>query len=109
MLGLIALAATRPFRLPPIRLALLIGLIHLSASGVLDTSFGTGGEAEVALPSGDFASEPLTTLLVQPDGKIVVVGTFFSADSTQESTIVERFNEDGTPAEALGKISDFDH
>jgi hypothetical protein len=32
MLGLIALALTRPFRLPPIRLALLLGLLHLSLS-----------------------------------------------------------------------------
>ena len=30
MLGLAALALTKPFRLPPIRLALLIGLFHLS-------------------------------------------------------------------------------
>jgi hypothetical protein len=32
LLGLIALAATRPFRLPPLRLALLLGLLHLSLS-----------------------------------------------------------------------------
>jgi hypothetical protein len=30
MLGLLALALTRPFRLPPIRLILLLGLLHLS-------------------------------------------------------------------------------
>ena len=32
LLGLLALALTKPFRLPPIRLALLIGLFHLSLS-----------------------------------------------------------------------------
>jgi hypothetical protein len=32
ILGLLALALTRPFRLPPIRLALLLGLLHLSLS-----------------------------------------------------------------------------
>ena len=47
---------------------------HLKADGTLDTSFGTAGKADVALPVGFFAFGGPTDLLVQPDGKIVVVG-----------------------------------
>jgi uncharacterized delta-60 repeat protein len=54
-------------------LVLLIGVsISYAAAGGLDTTFGTGGKVQTAF---SFNSIP-TRALLQPDGKIVVVGSF---------------------------------
>ena len=80
------------------------GLIHLTAAGTLDTSFGKGGEADVPLPAGNVSISDLGTLLIQPDGKIVVAGNFVPTGSpaAPPGSIVARFNADGTPDATFG-------
>lgn len=63
-----------------------IGLIRVLADGTLDTSFGTGGR--VRTPGG--ALFP-TSLLLQPDGKIVVV----TGDSSS-GFVLRRYETNGT-------------
>jgi uncharacterized delta-60 repeat protein len=48
----------------------LFGLARVDAGGGLDTTFGTGGTLTTAVPGG-FG---FTSLLVQPDGKIIGIG-----------------------------------
>ena len=65
-------------------------LVRYNSNGSLDTSFGNAGTVEVLfLSSGD----TLSNLLVQPDGKIVAVGT---ADSSHPKFGVARYNANGT-------------
>ncbi len=78
-----------------------LGVIHLTASGAPDPSFGNGGEADVPLPSGQ-ASRTSVALLVQPNGAILVSGTFTPSGATTPSTVVERFMPDGTPDPTFG-------
>ncbi len=80
------------------------GLIRLNANGTLDTSFGTGGEADLALPAGQVGGFG-GTLLIQPDGKIVVEGSTsipMSNTDPTEYSIVARFDADGTPDATFG-------
>lgn len=57
-------------------------LVQLRADGSLDTSFGSGGLARVALPDDDRYNP--AQLLGRPDGRLLVVGTGFAAASTFE-------------------------
>ena len=80
-------------------------LIHLTAAGALDTSFGKGGEADVTLPAGNVSLPNLGTLLIQPDGKIIVAGNFVPSTSSiiaPSGSIVARFNVDGSPDATFG-------
>ena len=53
------------FAAGPANGATSIGVIHINANGTRDTAFGTGGETDVALPSGsNFIG--ITQLLIQP-------------------------------------------
>ena len=83
------------------------GVIHLKANGAPDPSFGAGGETDVVLPAGLTPVAPLlefyhvpspSDLLLQPDGKFVVVGIAQTADAIPKVvTIVARFDADGLP------------
>jgi uncharacterized delta-60 repeat protein len=75
------------------------GVIRYQASGALDTSFGTGGEARTAFTN--FINGPNDAAL-QPDGKIVVVGDVSSADGTLNEFGVVRFNSNGTLDSTFG-------
>jgi uncharacterized delta-60 repeat protein len=80
---------------------LSFGVHLLSAEGTLDTSFGTGGTADVALPAGFTAfNSGASALLVESDGQIVVVGTVYANGPSE--TLVARFNADGTPDSTFG-------
>jgi uncharacterized delta-60 repeat protein len=67
-------------------------LIRYEADGTLDAGFGTGGKVvtDFAL-SSDFGFN----LILQPDGKIVVVGQAFST-TTGDDFALARYNPDGT-------------
>ncbi len=85
------------------------GLVHLTASGQLDTSFGVGGEADVTLPStvtapySDTEGGPQPNLLIQSDGKIDLVGDIGPANTfSYTETLVEQFNANGTPDTTFG-------
>src|SRR5439155_19047135 len=63
---------------------------RLNTDGSLDTSFGVGGKQTVAFSGDDRA----TGVAVQPDGKVVVVGS--TSNGVPDVAIV-RLNADGTP------------
>src|ERR1043165_2976668 len=50
-------------------------LIRYSKDGLLDSTFGTGGIAEVSLATAD---DKAMGAVLQPDGKIVVTGSLFN-------------------------------
>ncbi len=67
-------------------------VIRYSAAGSIDTSFGSGGIAIV-----DFGgSSGACSIATQADGKIVVAGYVWSAQS-QGDFALARLNDDGTP------------
>lgn len=63
-------------------------LVRYLSNGMLDTSFGTGGRVYESFD--DLGGTP-QTMLIQPDGKIVVAGTGNTA-----MLFVARFNPDGS-------------
>lgn len=68
-------------------------LLRLNPNGSLDTSFGNRGN-----PTTDFGSAELAfDVAIQPDGKIVVVGSRYSeASNAYDDIVVARYNSDGT-------------
>ncbi len=76
-----------------------IGLIHLSASGVLDTSFGTDGLAQVPDPTS-VPGSPAFLLFVQSNGQILVFGGQTGGSNTP--AFVERLNANGMPDTTFG-------
>lgn len=72
------------------------GIMRFNADGVLDTSFGTGGFVRTDFGFSD--DEGATGVALQPDGKIVVVGTDQRnlIDIRSPSFAVARYNANGT-------------
>ncbi len=78
------------------------GLIRVNADGTRDTSFGEAGEADVALPAG-LLSNGGASLLLQGDGKILLVTNWNTSDSpSQGETVLARFNANGSPDSNFG-------
>ena len=72
---------------------LLVG--RLNPDGSLDSSFGFGtGMVTIAIGSNPAASETANDLVVQPDGKIVVVGEYAPSTTVREFLAV-RLEPDG--------------
>jgi uncharacterized delta-60 repeat protein len=62
----------------------LFGLARVNADGSLDAAFGSGGVLTTSIPSGFGFS----TLLVQPDGKIIGVGSGQDNSGTGETQVI---------------------
>ena len=75
-----------------------IRLVRLLPDGALDLSFGTGGE--VLTDSGGLSDNP-DTVLVQPDGKILVGGQA-DAGGTGPDFAVWRYHADGSLDSSFG-------
>ena len=73
-----------------------IGLVRFSPDGLPDPSFGVGGKVSTIFQSG---GSPLDMIL-QPDGKIVVAGSFSIENSRR--ILVARYNTDGSPDTSFG-------
>jgi uncharacterized delta-60 repeat protein len=69
------------------------GLMRLTATGQLDTSFGTGGKVIRDIPNH---RDEATGAALQSDGTIVVVGTAYNNPGQGNDIAVERFGRDGT-------------
>jgi uncharacterized delta-60 repeat protein len=71
---------------------------RFSASGALDSTFGTGGQATTGVPGslGQGAS------LIQPDGKIVVAGSTLTNPRSSTLMAMTRFNSNGSLDTAFG-------
>ncbi|MBI4658648.1 MAG: VCBS repeat-containing protein [Verrucomicrobia bacterium] len=72
--------------------------VRYQANGTLDTSFGTGGKASASFGGG---AESASAMLLQPDGKVVVVG-LSNAGSCCFSSVLARFNADGSVDTTFG-------
>ncbi len=70
-----------------------LALARYSSSGTLDTTFGTGGF--VVAGQRENGSLYFGDLVIQPDGKIVVVGTWETYGNHYPG-VIARFNENGT-------------
>lgn len=64
----------------------------LLPSGVLDTTFGNTGIAQVQLSALDHA---LATMVLQPDGKIVLIGTCRTPNFADNVYCLSRLQQDG--------------
>ena len=73
-------------------------LVRYNANGTLDTTFGNGGKLVTNIRVANGRSD---SLLIQPDGKIVLAGTTLDA-SGQEEFVVARFNANGTADTSFG-------
>ncbi len=67
-------------------------------TGVLDTSFGTGGKIIFPLSSGEVVNH----IALQTDGKIVAVGYHYYQVIGNSNFIIFRFNADGTLDTSFG-------
>src|SRR5207344_2131841 len=68
-----------------------MAVARFDASGVLDASFGSGGKARIAIG----AHAQARTVLVQPDGKIVLVGPEAVGRLTSNGQIDNSFGVSG--------------
>jgi uncharacterized delta-60 repeat protein len=71
---------------------------RLNADGSFDMSFGTNGEAR--LPSGQMLQEGLPNILIQPDGKILLIGKnrvrFVQSETPFRRHTAIRYNSNGS-------------
>lgn len=67
------------------------------AAGDFDPSFGSGGKVFATVPG----MNPAQGMALQPDGKIVIVGSTVGADSTQDFAVI-RLNADGSTDTSFG-------
>lgn len=68
-------------------------IVRFNVNGTLDSTFGGGGKVRIGV--GVFASARAVAL--QPDGKIVIVGTSSSGSFSNFDFAIARINSDGTP------------
>src|SRR5215203_4979870 len=78
----------------PISITEDFALVRYNANGSLDTSFGSGGYAV----NGEGEAQ---TLLLQPDGKIVLIG-FITLFRNGSDFVLARFNTDGSIDQSFG-------
>jgi uncharacterized delta-60 repeat protein len=80
----------------PVSSASQAALIRFNSDGSMDSSFGTSGIVRTTVNGNDLANK----VLIQPDGKILAVGT--SGNSTNYKQIIIRYLPNGTPDSSFG-------
>jgi uncharacterized delta-60 repeat protein len=89
----------------------LVGIVRYTASGMLDTTFGSGGRVLTRFGALSSYNAP-TSAVLQPDGKLVVAGTYGlkdpyattpPGDFADRDFGVLRLNVNGTPDTSFGK------
>src|SRR6185369_3777211 len=73
-------------------------LARYNANGTLDTSFGTGGKVTMNLTSAD----AVNALLLQPDGKLVTVGSSLDTSVSISQFVLTRYTAAGTVDAGFG-------
>ena len=73
----------------------------LPPPGSLDPTFGTGGATVDDLDAGGWGFDTVNDAVVQPDGRIVVTGTF--GDDWDRSVLVGRYRSDGSLDPTFGE------
>jgi uncharacterized delta-60 repeat protein len=85
-----------------------IGVEHYNANGILDTNFGTAGQAGIVFDSTQGRDNEPTGIASLPNDKILVFGTASHTEQTQDQPIfitinyVARLKADGTLDTAFG-------
>jgi uncharacterized delta-60 repeat protein len=74
-------------------------LLRYNSNGSLDSSFGSGGKVVADLGSNH---DEATSLVIQPDGKILVVGTDGIGQSSATDIALVRYNSDGSLDTSFG-------
>ena len=69
------------------------GILRYNSNGTLDTTFGTNGRQIVDVDGG---SESLPTVLLQTDGKIIVVGQRVVTGQSVRGIVLTRLNANGS-------------
>jgi uncharacterized delta-60 repeat protein len=73
------------------------GLVRFNTDGTRDMTFGTNGQT-ITSSSAGFENDHVFKVLLQNDGKIIVVGTASNAITADYTFVaLARFNSDGTP------------
>lgn len=75
------------------------GVIRYNTNGTQDQTFGTGGKAIAS--SQNNASDVVKKVLIQPDGKIVLVGTTYTSYDNDD-ILLARFNSNGSLDSTFG-------
>jgi uncharacterized delta-60 repeat protein len=78
-----------------------VALTRHTASGQLDTLFGSGGKLVINASGSPNGYSEAKAILVQPDGKLLVAGYAFSAAGNSDFLLM-RLNADGTPDSGFG-------
>lgn len=66
------------------------GIVRYNTDGSLDNNFGSGGKVITAIASNYGPSSDVNSMLLQPDGKIVLVGSY------NYDILLVRYNADGS-------------
>ena len=78
----------------------VIGIVRMTSDGMLDTSFDTDGKNSLTMPN---QNNSVRRILVQPDGKYVLVGrTSAAANPPNAMVYLARFNTDGSVDASFG-------
>jgi uncharacterized delta-60 repeat protein len=70
-------------------------LVRYNAGGSLDTTFGQGGQVLTGMTDDEWDYSMPHALALQPDGKLLVAGTAYSADAGRNVFALARYNPDG--------------
>ncbi|HUM46270.1 MAG TPA: T9SS type A sorting domain-containing protein [Chitinophagales bacterium] len=74
---------------------------QLTANGTLDPSFGTNGITIIPNPAG-FGEDIANAIAIQPDGKIILAGSWAVPGFTDDHTTLVRLNINGTLDNSFG-------
>ncbi len=77
-------------------------VVRLDPDGMPDPTFGTGGRVVLATEPGQVGNVRASSVLIRPDGKIVVVGQDAPSFSATRREVVFRLNADGSRDSTFG-------
>ena len=83
----------------PFSISNQLTIVRYNPNGSRDTSFGTNGSFLITLAGKNLAAP---TLLLQPDGKIIVLGRQQLVSGGNFNPILLRYNANGTPDNTFG-------
>ncbi|MBZ9752223.1 hypothetical protein K7W42_15315 [Deinococcus sp. HMF7604] len=78
-----------------------IVVARYTPAGALDSTFGAGGIVITPISAGT-ANDRARDLVIQPDGKIVILGTAATGGGTGDDTVLVRYNTNGTLDTSFG-------
>jgi len=74
---------------------------RLTEDGQLDASFGNNGKVIIPISAGE-AEDVAQAIAIQPDGKIILAGSYGIFNTTDTHTALVRLNENGTLDNTFG-------